>query len=60
MGSGTTLRAAKELGKHSIGIEISEKYCEIGAKRCQQSVMNFEQIKTKPEQLNLIVDTVHN
>ncbi|KKK48056.1 hypothetical protein LCGC14_3148930, partial [marine sediment metagenome] len=25
-----------------IGIEIEEKYCEIAAKRCRQSVMRLE------------------
>jgi DNA modification methylase len=52
-GSGTTICAAKKLGRHFLGFEISEEYCKIARERIARIEAQPGLFEKQPEQLKM-------
>jgi DNA modification methylase len=53
-GSGTTLVAAKKLGRHFLGFEISEEYCKIARERIARIEAQPGLFEPRAEQIKLL------
>lgn len=57
LGSGTTAVAAKKLGRHFLGFEISPEYCRIARERIALVEAQPSLFEPKPEQLEIPLDS---
>ena len=48
LGSGTTCRVARQLGRQSIGVEINPQYCQVAAVRCAPGSHSTEEGSDTP------------
>jgi len=56
LGSGTTLRAAKDLDLQAIGVEVEERFCEIAARRCNEAQPSMYHLLESSERQGGLLD----